>query len=117
MVVPKEQPDEEDGASDDIEALFSDSSNGDVVVPATRTSRWRCSPPLRPRTVRRARTSSWLQSGELSRLCSWCAPAVRKVACVAEAARTAARAEELAEEAATAQEEMARHRRRGEARP
>jgi hypothetical protein len=35
MVVPQEHPDEEDGVSDDIEALFGDSSNGDVVVPAT----------------------------------------------------------------------------------
>jgi hypothetical protein len=35
MVVPQEQPDEEDGTSDDIEALFGDSSDGDVVMPAT----------------------------------------------------------------------------------
>jgi hypothetical protein len=81
MVVPQEQPDEEDDASDDIEFLFGDSSDGDVVVSATWscrrrwTSRWRCSPPSRPRTVRRARASSWLQSGGLSRPCSWCAPA------------------------------------------
>jgi hypothetical protein len=34
MVVPQEQPDEEDVTSDDIEALFGDSSDGDVVVPA-----------------------------------------------------------------------------------
>jgi regulator of protease activity HflC (stomatin/prohibitin superfamily) len=34
MVVPQEQPDEEDVMSDDIEALFGDSSDGDVVVPA-----------------------------------------------------------------------------------
>jgi hypothetical protein len=35
MVVPQEQPDEEDGASDNIEALFGDSSDGDVLMPAT----------------------------------------------------------------------------------
>jgi hypothetical protein len=34
MVVPQEQPDKEDDASDHIEALFGDSSNSDVVVPA-----------------------------------------------------------------------------------
>jgi hypothetical protein len=34
MVVPQEQPDEEDVTSDDIEALFGDSSDGDVVMPA-----------------------------------------------------------------------------------
>jgi hypothetical protein len=34
MVVPQEQPDEDDRASNDIEALFGDSSDGDVVVPA-----------------------------------------------------------------------------------
>jgi hypothetical protein len=35
MVVLQESPDEEDGASDEIEALFSDSNDGDVVMPAT----------------------------------------------------------------------------------
>jgi hypothetical protein len=35
MVVPREQPDEEDGASKDIEALFSDSDDGDMVMPST----------------------------------------------------------------------------------
>jgi hypothetical protein len=38
MVVPREQPDEEDGASDDIEALFGDSSDGDATMPMTDTS-------------------------------------------------------------------------------
>jgi hypothetical protein len=33
MVVLQEQPDEEDGVSDDIEGLFGDSSYGDEVVP------------------------------------------------------------------------------------
>jgi hypothetical protein len=32
MVVPQEQNVKEVGASDDIEALFGDSSNGDVVA-------------------------------------------------------------------------------------
>jgi hypothetical protein len=32
MVVPQEQPNKEDGASNDIEALFDD---GDVAMPAT----------------------------------------------------------------------------------
>jgi hypothetical protein len=35
MVVPKEQHVEEVGASDDIEALFGDSDDDDVVAPAT----------------------------------------------------------------------------------
>jgi hypothetical protein len=35
MVMPQEQPDEEDDTSDDIEGLFSDSSDGDVIIPAT----------------------------------------------------------------------------------
>jgi hypothetical protein len=35
MVVPQEQPDEEDGASHDIEALFGDSSDSDATVPMT----------------------------------------------------------------------------------
>jgi hypothetical protein len=35
MVVPREQPDEEDGASEDIEALFGDSDDGDMVMPST----------------------------------------------------------------------------------
>jgi hypothetical protein len=35
MVVPQEQHVEEVGASNDIEALFGDSSNGDVVAPVT----------------------------------------------------------------------------------
>jgi hypothetical protein len=35
MVVPQEQHDKEDSASDDIEALFSNSSDGDVVAPTT----------------------------------------------------------------------------------
>jgi hypothetical protein len=35
MVVPQEQLNEEDSASDDIEALFSDSLDGDAVVPTT----------------------------------------------------------------------------------
>jgi hypothetical protein len=34
MVVPQEQPDKEDGVSDDIEALLGESSDGDVVMPA-----------------------------------------------------------------------------------
>jgi hypothetical protein len=29
------RPDEKDGASDDIKALFGDSSDGDVVMPVT----------------------------------------------------------------------------------
>jgi hypothetical protein len=35
MVVPQEQHDKEDVTSDNIEAIFGDSSNSDVVVPAT----------------------------------------------------------------------------------
>jgi hypothetical protein len=35
MVVPQEQHVEEVGASDDIEALFDDSDDGDVMAPAT----------------------------------------------------------------------------------
>jgi hypothetical protein len=34
MVVPQEQHVEEVSANDDIEALFSDSDDGEVVVPA-----------------------------------------------------------------------------------
>jgi hypothetical protein len=33
MVIPQEQPEEEDSVSDDIEALFGDSSDGDAAVP------------------------------------------------------------------------------------
>jgi hypothetical protein len=34
-VVPQEQPEEQDDTSNDIEALFGDSSDGDMTVPAT----------------------------------------------------------------------------------
>jgi hypothetical protein len=35
MVVPQDQRDKEASASDDIEALFGDSDDGDVAMPAT----------------------------------------------------------------------------------
>jgi hypothetical protein len=35
VVMPQEQPEEQDGASDDIEAHFGDSSKGDATMPAT----------------------------------------------------------------------------------
>jgi hypothetical protein len=35
MVVPQEQPNEEDCASNEIEALFDDSIDGNMAVPAT----------------------------------------------------------------------------------
>jgi hypothetical protein len=35
MLIPQEHPDEEEDASDDIEALYGDSSKGDMVVLAS----------------------------------------------------------------------------------
>jgi hypothetical protein len=34
-VVPQEQPEDQDDTSNDIKALFSNSSDGDMIVPAT----------------------------------------------------------------------------------
>jgi hypothetical protein len=117
MVVPQEQPDEEDGASDDIEALFGDSSVGDVVVPAMTDEQVALLASFE--TAHREEGKRHFMAAERGALAAMLVvrasvvrKAAAKLAAREEAARAAARAEELAEEAAVAQEEMARDRRR-----
>jgi hypothetical protein len=119
MVVPQELPDEEDSVDDDIEALFGDSSDGDVVVPATTDKQVALLASFE--TAHREQGTRRFMAAEREALVAMlvvCANAAREVTRVAtqeEAAHAAARADELAEEAvadATTQEEMARDRRR-----
>jgi hypothetical protein len=125
MVVPQEQHVEEVGASDDIEALFGDSSDGDVVAPATTDEQVALMASFK--TAHREESTRQFMATEREALAAMLvvrANAAREAARVAteveaaraeEAAHAVVRVEELAEEAAaeaTTQEEMARDRRR-----
>jgi replicative superfamily II helicase len=127
MVVPQEQHIEEVGASDDIEALFGDSSYGDVVAPATVDEQVALMASFV--TAHREESTRQFMATELEALAAMLVVrtntareaarmaveeeaaravepalelAAREEAAVAEeAARVVARAEELAEEAAT----------------
>jgi regulator of protease activity HflC (stomatin/prohibitin superfamily) len=136
MVVPQDQPDEEDGVSDDIEALFGDSSDGDVVVPTmtdeqvallTSFETAHCEEGTRQfmAAEREALAAMLVVRANAAREAAHVAAqeeAARVASRAAEAAaarevaaRVAARAEELAEEAAAdaaAHEEMVRDRHR-----
>jgi nicotinamide mononucleotide (NMN) deamidase PncC len=127
MVVPQEYHVEEVGASDDIEALFDDSSAGDVVAPATTDEQVALMASFE--TAHREESTRQFMVAEQEALVAMLvvrANAAREAARVAaeeatarvaarvtgaaveeEAAHEAARAVELAEEAA-AQEEMER---------
>jgi hypothetical protein len=130
MVVPQEQLDKEDSTSNDIEALFGDSSDGDAVVPTMADEQVALLASFE--TAHREEGTRQFMVAEREALATMLvvrANAARKAArvvdCVAEAsaelaaqeeaARAVARAGELAKEAATkaaAQEEMARDRHR-----
>jgi hypothetical protein len=78
MVVPQEQHNEEDSASDDIEALFGDSSDDDnMVVPAMMDEQVALLASFETTHREEGTPSSWLQSGRLSGPFSWCAPTRR----------------------------------------
>jgi hypothetical protein len=135
MMLPQEQPDEEDGVSDNIDALFGDSFDGDVVVPVmtdeqvallasfktahreegTRqfmaTEREALAFMLVVRANAAREAARMVTQEEAARV----AEAVAELAAREEVAHATTRAEELVEEAAAdavAQEEMARDRRR-----
>jgi hypothetical protein len=139
MVVPQEQPDKEDDASDDIEALFSDSSDGDAAIPATTDEQMTLLASfetahreegtrqfmaaerdalaamfvVHANTAREA--AHMAAQEEAARVAARVAEVASVLAVQEEAARAAARAEELAVEAAAdaeAWEEMARDHRR-----
>jgi hypothetical protein len=77
MVVPQEQPDEEDGMDDDIEALFGDSSDGDVVVPVM-TDELVALLAFFETPHREEGTRQFMAAERrLLRPCSWCAPTRR----------------------------------------
>jgi regulator of protease activity HflC (stomatin/prohibitin superfamily) len=119
MVMPQELPNEEDNVDNNIEALFGDSSDGDVVVPTTTDEQVALLASFE--TVHHEQGTRWFMAAEREALVAMlvvCANAAReatRVAAQEEAAHAAARADELAEEAvadATTQEEMARDHRR-----
>jgi hypothetical protein len=92
MVVPQEQPEEEEeGASNDIEALFGDSSDGDAAVPATTDEQVALLASFE--TVHREQVTRQFmaQSGRLLRPCSWRAPMRRGRRRAAAAQEAAAR--------------------------
>jgi hypothetical protein len=126
LVVPKEQPDKEDDVSDDIEALFGDSSDGDVVMPATTDEQVALMSSFvmahREEGTRQimavdrdALVAMLVVRANAAREAARVAEAEAELATREEAARAVMQAEELAEEAAeeaTTQEEMARDRHR-----
>jgi hypothetical protein len=125
MVVPQKQPDKEDGVDDDIEALFGDTSDGDVIVPATMDEQVALLASFK--TAHQEEGTRQFMAAEREALAAMLVvhanaareamrvAAKEEAARMAEAACAAAREEELTEEAtadATAQEEMAKDRRR-----
>jgi hypothetical protein len=132
MVVPHEHPNKEDGMSDDIEALFGDSDDGDVVMPATtdeqvalmvsfETAHREEGTRLFMATEREALAAMLVvranAAREAARVAAQAeadhvAARVAELAAREEVAHAAAWVEELIEEAAAVQEEMARDHRR-----
>jgi hypothetical protein len=125
MVVPQEQPDEEDDVDDDIEALFGDTSDGNVIVPAITDEQVALLASFK--TAHQEEGTRQFMAAEREAFAAMLVvhanaareamrvAAKEEAARVAEAARAAAREEELAKEAAadaTTQEEMAKDRRR-----
>jgi hypothetical protein len=117
MVVPHEQPEERDDASDDIEALFGDSSNGDASMrEATHREQvtrqfmaveWEALSAMLVVRANAARVAALVAAQEEA---ARAAEEASAVAAQEKAARTAAWAEKLAEEAAVAARELARDR-------
>jgi hypothetical protein len=115
MVVPQEQHIEEVGASDDIEALFGDSSDGEVVAPATTDKQVALMASFK--TAHREESTRQFMAAEREALAAMLmvrANAAREAACVAaeeKAARLAARAAEAALELASRRRRLLRRRR------
>jgi hypothetical protein len=114
MVVPQEQHVEEVGASDDIEGLFGDSDDGDVVAPATTDEQVALIASFE--MAHREESTRQFMAAEREALAAMlmvCTNAAREAARAAEAAlelaarEEAARAEEVAREAARAEEASA----------
>jgi hypothetical protein len=114
MMVPQEQHVEEVGTSDDIEALFGDSSDGDMVAPATTDEQVALMASFE--TAHREESTRQFMAAEREALVSMlvvrtnAAREAARVAAEEEAARVAAHTEEAAlelaarEEAAVAEE-------------
>jgi hypothetical protein len=106
MMVPQEQHVEEVGASDDIEAVFGDSSDGDVVAPATMDEQVALLASFK--TAHREEGTCQFMAAEREALVAMlvvrantareAARAAVELAAREEAARAVARAEELTEE-------------------